>query len=250
MALLSNFGPVVLMDFGPPPVPQPTVARADRGASVDWRAKVDLFEQLRREHEFGIGTIAEVAAKFGVHRRVVRQALSGALPPQHHYPERIKPKLGRVSAFIDGVLAADHEAPRKQRHTARRRFAASRFALVAKPSRRHPASAIAARRTGAPDLSDGTTPSPNCSPCRPNTPPGATPCPTASVTAPPQRLSRPLSSSILTFSLKSSRRVVIEQKWCDPSQARPLIVRQSRVGPRLKSHKLSPLEMSLCAKQT
>jgi hypothetical protein len=34
MALLSNFGPVVLMDFGPPPVPQPTVARADRGA---WR---------------------------------------------------------------------------------------------------------------------------------------------------------------------------------------------------------------------
>lgn len=34
VALLSNFGPVVLMDFGPPPVPQPTVARADRGA---WR---------------------------------------------------------------------------------------------------------------------------------------------------------------------------------------------------------------------
>ena len=55
---------------------------------------MDLFEQLRREHEFGIGTIAGVAAKFGVHRRVVRQALSGALPPQHHYPERSKPKLG------------------------------------------------------------------------------------------------------------------------------------------------------------
>jgi hypothetical protein len=34
LALLSNFGPVVLMDFGPPPVPQPTVARVDRGA---WR---------------------------------------------------------------------------------------------------------------------------------------------------------------------------------------------------------------------
>jgi DNA replication protein DnaC len=27
---------------------------------VDWRGKVDLFEQLRREHEFGIGTIAGV----------------------------------------------------------------------------------------------------------------------------------------------------------------------------------------------
>jgi len=83
---------------------------------------VDLFEQLRREHEFGIGTIAGVAAKFGVHRRLVRQALSGALPPQHHYPERSKPKLGRVAAFIDGVLAADGEAPRKQRHTARRLY--------------------------------------------------------------------------------------------------------------------------------
>jgi hypothetical protein len=32
-----------------------------------------LFEQLRWEHEFGIGTIAGVAAKFGVHRRVVRR---------------------------------------------------------------------------------------------------------------------------------------------------------------------------------
>ena len=53
---------------------------------MDWRAKVDLFEQLRREHEFGIGTIAGVAAKFGVHRRVVRQALVNAVPAKHHYP--------------------------------------------------------------------------------------------------------------------------------------------------------------------
>ena len=47
---------------------------------MDWKAKVDLFEQLRREHEFGIGTIAGVAAKFGVHRRVVRRAIASALP--------------------------------------------------------------------------------------------------------------------------------------------------------------------------
>ena len=45
---------------------------------MDWRAKVDLFEQLRREHEFGVGTIAGVAAKFGVHRRLVRQAMADA----------------------------------------------------------------------------------------------------------------------------------------------------------------------------
>ena len=89
---------------------------------MDWRAKVDLFEQLRREHEFGIGTIAGVAAKFGVHRRVVRQAIGSALPPKHHYPLRIKPKLGAVADFIDKVLDEDRSAPRKQRHTARRLY--------------------------------------------------------------------------------------------------------------------------------
>jgi transposase len=87
---------------------------------MDWKAKVELFEQLRREHEFGIGTVAGVAAKFGVHRRMVRQALAGAVPPVHQYPARVKPKLDAVVAFIDGVLEADRRAPRKQRHTARR----------------------------------------------------------------------------------------------------------------------------------
>src|SRR4051794_3504392 len=83
---------------------------------------MDLFEQLRREHEFGIGTIAGVAAKFGVHRRLVRQALASALPPPHRYPPRVKPKLGVVAAFIDTVLDEDRRAPRKQRHTARRLY--------------------------------------------------------------------------------------------------------------------------------
>ena len=85
-----------------------------------WKAKVELFEQLRQEHEFGVGTIAGVATKFGVHRRMVRQAIAGALPPIHRYPTRGKPKLGVVAAFIDQVLDEDRRAPRKQRHTARR----------------------------------------------------------------------------------------------------------------------------------
>lgn len=90
------------------------------GLGVDWIARVELFEQLRQEHEFGVGTIAGVAAKFGVHRRMVRQAIAGALPPRHRYPARAKPKLDAVVAFIDEVLDEDRRAPRKQRHTARR----------------------------------------------------------------------------------------------------------------------------------
>jgi hypothetical protein len=68
---------------------------------------MDLFEQLRQEHEFGVGTVAGVAPKFGVHRRLVRQALAGVLPPPHNYLLRAKPKLAVVMAFIDTVLEGD-----------------------------------------------------------------------------------------------------------------------------------------------
>jgi hypothetical protein len=81
---------------------------------------VELFEQLRREYEFGIGTIKGVARKFGVHRRLVRQAVNSALPPVRTYRHRSRPVLGAVEGFIDGILEADRQAPRKQRHTARR----------------------------------------------------------------------------------------------------------------------------------
>ena len=37
---------------------------------------MELFEQIRREYEFGVGTIAGVSRKLGVHRRMVREALA------------------------------------------------------------------------------------------------------------------------------------------------------------------------------
>jgi hypothetical protein len=81
---------------------------------------VELFEQIRREYEFGIGTIQGVSRKFGVHRRMVREAVANALPAHRKKPERKRPKLAAAIPFIDAILEADRKVPRKQRHTARR----------------------------------------------------------------------------------------------------------------------------------
>lgn len=87
---------------------------------MERRQKVELFEQIRREHEFGGQSIRALAEQFGVHRRTVRQALGCALPPERKRPVRVRPRLDQVRAFIDGILEADRQEPRKQRHTAHR----------------------------------------------------------------------------------------------------------------------------------
>ena len=87
---------------------------------MDWRAKVELFEHIRREYEFGIGTISGVAKKMGVHRRMVREAISSALPKPRKKTERPRWKLKAAVEFIDAILEGDRKAPRKQRHTAHR----------------------------------------------------------------------------------------------------------------------------------
>ena len=81
---------------------------------------MELFAEIRREYQFGVGTIKGVSRKLGVHRRMVRQALADAVPPPRLYQARATPTLTRVQAFIDRILEADRTAPRKQRHTARR----------------------------------------------------------------------------------------------------------------------------------
>jgi transposase len=87
---------------------------------MERKAKVELFEQIRREYEFGIGTIRGVAHKLRVHRRMVRQALASAEPPERTKVARERPVISPLRLYIDAILEADHNVPRNQRHTAHR----------------------------------------------------------------------------------------------------------------------------------
>jgi transposase len=82
---------------------------------------VEQFEQIRRDHEREGLSIRALAERHGVHRRAVRQALESAVPPPKRTPAgRPAPKLGEYRELIDGWLVDDLDAPRKQRHTAKR----------------------------------------------------------------------------------------------------------------------------------
>ncbi|MGH7338705.1 MAG: hypothetical protein ACREI7_14075 [Myxococcota bacterium] len=82
---------------------------------------MELFEQIRRDRDREGLSIRALAERHGVHRRAVRQALASPVPPVKRSPSsRPAPKLGAYRALIDAWLEADREAPRKQRHTAKR----------------------------------------------------------------------------------------------------------------------------------
>jgi hypothetical protein len=68
-----------------------------------------------------VGTIAGDSRKLQVHRRLVREALSSAVPAERKPQERKLKKLqGAAAAMMDAILVADRQAPGKQRHTGRR----------------------------------------------------------------------------------------------------------------------------------
>jgi transposase len=82
---------------------------------------VEQFEQIRRDRDREGLSLRALAERHGVHRRAVRAALASSLPPVKRVPQgRAASKLGAYRELIDEWLAADLEAPRKQRHTSKR----------------------------------------------------------------------------------------------------------------------------------
>lgn len=81
---------------------------------------MELFEVIRRDSRLEALSIRQLAVKHKVHRRLVRQALSSAVPPPRKVAERVSPAMGPYEAIVREWLVADKDVHRKQRHTAHR----------------------------------------------------------------------------------------------------------------------------------
>lgn len=83
---------------------------------------VDQFAEIRRAHRDGM-SIRAIARQLRHTRRTVRKALAQPEPaPYTRSKPCPAPKLGAFHAVIDAIVAADEQAPRKQRHTAAQIF--------------------------------------------------------------------------------------------------------------------------------
>jgi transposase len=83
---------------------------------------VDDFAALRRAHREGL-SIRQIAKQFGVGRDTVRKALQHPEPQPYTCSQpRVAPIFGPFQQIVDAIVAADDQAPRKQRHTASQLF--------------------------------------------------------------------------------------------------------------------------------
>jgi transposase len=83
---------------------------------------VDDFAALRRAHRDGM-SIRQIAKHFRVGRDTVRKALQHPEPPPYTRGRpQPAPAFGPFRDLADAILAADEDAPRKQRHTASQLF--------------------------------------------------------------------------------------------------------------------------------
>jgi transposase len=83
---------------------------------------VDDYGAIRRAHRDGM-PIKQVVGLFGHSRNTIRKILRQSEPqPIPQTRNRTAPVLGPLHDVIDQILADDHHAPPKQRHTAMQVF--------------------------------------------------------------------------------------------------------------------------------
>ncbi|WP_172387685.1 IS21 family transposase [Streptomyces sp. MNP-20] len=82
--------------------------------------KEEIFLRIRRDSWREGLSVRALARKYGVHRRLVREALSSPTPKPRRPPVRRSPRLDPYKKTVDDWLRADLEAPKKQRHTVKR----------------------------------------------------------------------------------------------------------------------------------
>lgn len=84
-------------------------------------SKVELFEDIRRARRDEGISIRDASKRFRVHRRDVRRAVNGQEPvPRAVASSRPAPVSGPWREWMRQVLIDDQDAPRKQRHSAKR----------------------------------------------------------------------------------------------------------------------------------
>lgn len=85
------------------------------------RSRVDLYAAIRRDARSGMSNRA-LQRKHGVGFRTVTAALESAWPKERKQPPKRGSRIDAYRVVIDDWLRSDVDAPRKQRHTAKRIF--------------------------------------------------------------------------------------------------------------------------------
>ena len=82
---------------------------------------VDHFARIRQRRRDGL-TVRQIAAELGHSPKTVLKALADPEPRPFRSPPRAAPVFGPFRAVVDAIVAADADAPPKQRHTASQIF--------------------------------------------------------------------------------------------------------------------------------
>src|SRR3989304_6377473 len=81
---------------------------------------MDQYELIRTAYRVYHKSIRQIARETKHHRKTIRKVLGGLEPQYRRQKATRMPRMGPVAEVVKRWLEADQQAPKKQRHTARR----------------------------------------------------------------------------------------------------------------------------------